>query len=293
VIGALFGLSWDQLPEPMATHWPLSGPPDGAMPRRVISAALVMVPWGVALAALFAKSRQSRAILTTMVLLLSGTFTAVAWSLVTVNRGAAHWREAATIPWHHLVVITVASVAPGLIGSRLWRDVRGSDGSGAVPALDLTPEQRAVWVSSAHNRWMWLLGLLPLLAIVFTTRTSSTMALVMNISAIATLVLADAFASVRVKVDRHGVDIKCGYLGLIRRRVALGEIARAEVFDLAPMAHGGWGYRGSLWLMKRAAIVVRGGTALRLALASGKELSVTVDNADDGASLINGMVRLR
>jgi hypothetical protein len=292
VVATLFGLAWDQLPEPMATHWPLSGPPDGAMPRRVISAALVVVPWGVGVVPLFVESRQARATLITVAFLLSATFATVAWSLVTVNRGAESWRDAASIPWHHFVVMTIVSVVPGLVGSRMWRGTNDANRD-VAPTLELNPGQRAVWLGSAQNRWMWLLGVLPLLSVLFTTRTSLGMALVTNVAAVATLVVADAFSNVRVKVDRHGVHIKCGYLGLIRCNVALGDITRAEVFHLAPMAHGGWGYRGSLWLMKRAAIVVRGGTALRLALASGKELSVTVDNADDGASLINGMVRLR
>jgi hypothetical protein len=294
VIAALFGAAWDQLPEPMATHWPLSGPPDGAMPRRVICAALAVVRWGIAFTVLLAKSQRSRATLVTLTFVIGAFLAALAWSLVTANHGAGHWLQASGIAWHHFAVMAVAAIVPGLMGSRMWRRVEGSAAeTNNAPAIELKGEQRAVWLASAHNRWLWLLGVLPLLSALFTTRTSSTMGVVTSIAAIATLLLADAFSRVRVTVDRHGVRIRCGYLGLIRRSIALADITHAEVFQLAPMAHGGWGYRGSLWLMRRAAIVVRGGTALRLALASGKEFSVTVDHADDGASLINGMVRLR
>lgn len=292
VIATLFGVSWDQLPEPMATHWLLSGPPDGAMPKRVISAALIVLPWGVAVGALFANSRQARASLIAVTFMLSSLFAALAWSLVRANYGAVHWHHASGVIWQHVVLMVVASIAPALLAKRLWPKRKHSNGEPS-PSMDLTPGQRAVWLGSAQNRWLWLLGVLPLGSVLFTTRTSSQMAIVTSVAAVAALVLADAFSLVSVKVDRFGVHIKCGYLGVIRRTIALADVTRAEVFELAPMAHGGWGYRGSLWLMNRAAIVVRGGTALRLALASGKELSVTVDNAHDGASLINGMVRLR
>ncbi len=293
VIVTLFASSWERLPEPMATHWPLQGGPDGSMPRLVISAALTVVPWGVALAALLAKSRQARASLLTITFIFSAFFSVIAWSLVTLNRGADDWREAASIPWYHLLVLLGFGVGPGLAARQIYRPYFTAKDAGAAPALSLTAEQRAVWLGSAHNHWLWLLAALPLVAATFTSRASTSLAVTTSAVAVATLFLADAFSMVRVKVDRNGVTITCGHLGLVRRKVPLADINHAEVFDLVPMAHGGWGYRGSLWLMKRAAIVVRGGSALRLALQSGRELSVTVDDAVDAASLINGMVRLR
>lgn len=290
-IARLFLAHWDQLPEPMATHWPLSGPPDGAMPRRFIAVGSISIPWTLALAALAVSTQRARATLTTITFMLGATFATLSWSLVTLNQGAAHWRNAAPIPWYHLVVITVVSVAPGLLAARLFRSVGGrKDSSTALPALELASGQRAVWLGSARNRWLWSLCVLPLLAVVFTSGSVSGMALTSSVTAVATLLLADAFSVVYVTADRHGVRVRCGHLGLLRRSVALAEIARAEAFELAPMAHGGWGYRGSLWLMNRAAIVVRRGTALRITLQNGKELCVTVDNADDGAALINGMI---
>ena len=60
-----------------------------------------------------------------------------------------------------------------------------------------------------------------------------------------------------------------------------------------PMEHGGWGYRGSLRLTQRAAVVVRSGLALRLELQGGKRLSITVDDAGTAARLINGFVNRR
>src|SRR5690606_7144766 len=176
--------------------------------------------------------------------------------------------------------------------ARVFREPGDFDIHGA-PALELTPDQRAVWLGTARNNWWWLLGVLPLVTLPFTSRSSAPLTLVTCLTTVATLALADAFSVVRVTVDRHGVRIKCGHLGLFGRSLALADITGAEAFDLVPLAYGGWGYRGSLWLMNRAAIVVRRGTALRLALQTGKALSVTVDGADVGASLINGMLRAR
>jgi hypothetical protein len=56
------------------------------------------------------------------------------------------------------------------------------------------------------------------------------------------------------------------------------------------MEHGGWGYRGSLKLFGRAAVVLRGGEGLQLDLADDKVLTITVDNAEEGAGLLNDLV---
>lgn len=294
VVALAFGGAWTALPEPMASHWGPTGKPDGAAPK-VFLVALVLAPvWILAGATALTPSRPARATLITTSSALTGLFSVMAWSLVSLNRGVTEWRSARVLPMSHLGWLALATLGLGAIAAIALRPhFKQAEPGVQTPSLTLAGGERAVWLSSARNRWLWWLLAMPLPLVLLWRHTTPVATTVAVVGAVVTLALADAFSWVRVTVDHNGVDIRCGHLGLLRRRVALRDVDHAEVFDLVPLAHGGWGYRGSLRLMKRAAIVVRGGSALRLALRDGKQLSVTVDDAASGASLINGMVRLR
>ena len=56
------------------------------------------------------------------------------------------------------------------------------------------------------------------------------------------------------------------------------------------MQWGGWGYRGSRTAFGRAAVVLRGGDAIRLRLTGGSEFAVTVDDAAAGAALLTDLL---
>lgn len=101
---------------------------------------------------------------------------------------------------------------------------------------------------------------------------------------LAVVFLALAFASARVTVGPKAVVVGLGPWGWPRRRVALDDIRRATNTNVDPMSYGGWGYR-----VKRGvtAVVVRRGDALQLDLNNGRSFTVTVDQADQGASLVN------
>jgi hypothetical protein len=53
------------------------------------------------------------------------------------------------------------------------------------------------------------------------------------------------------------------------------------------MQWGGWGYRGSLKLMKQAAVVLRAGPGLRLDMTGGRVFVVTIDDPGTAAALLN------
>jgi hypothetical protein len=82
-------------------------------------------------------------------------------------------------------------------------------------------------------------------------------------------------------------------LGLWRTGVALRDVVQAEAIDIRPLEWGGWGYRGSLRLMGRAAVVLRAGPGVRLELRGGRVLAVTVDDAETAAGLLNDLVARR
>ena len=109
----------------------------------------------------------------------------------------------------------------------------------------------------------------------------------LNLAHIAVLVVLELFAKLRVDIDDQGLCIRYGYLGWLRQRVPLERVVAARAFQLEPMQHGGWGYRGNVRWSGRAAIVVRGGPALGLTLQGDRQLAITVDDADAAARFIN------
>jgi hypothetical protein len=50
---------------------------------------------------------------------------------------------------------------------------------------------------------------------------------------------------------------------------------------------GGWGYRGSLKLFRRAALATRRGEALEIQLIGKRRFIVTVDNPEDYVAALN------
>jgi len=95
------------------------------------------------------------------------------------------------------------------------------------------------------------------------------------------------FIEVRVDVDDEGVRVR-GPIGFPRARFAHDRIEQASAIDVRPMRVGGWGYRGSLKLFRRAAWVVRAGPGLQLDLTDKRTFVVTVDHADAATAFISG-----
>ena len=62
--------------------------------------------------------------------------------------------------------------------------------------------------------------------------------------------------------------------------LSLADVATIEAIDVTPLRYGGWGYRGSLRLFRRSAVVLRRGPGLRLALNDGRVFVVTVDDPE-------------
>jgi hypothetical protein len=107
------------------------------------------------------------------------------------------------------------------------------------------------------------------------------------------LAVFELFARVRVTISERALLIRYGYIGWLSQSVSLDRVASARAFDLRPLEHGGWGYRGSLRLFGRASCVIRGGRALELTLERGRRFSVTLDDADSAARWVNAAVARR
>ena len=84
----------------------------------------------------------------------------------------------------------------------------------------------------------------------------------------------------------RGLEILYGPGGFVRQEFEPAEIEGAYARNLSFAEMGGWGYRGSLRLMRRAALVTRRGNALELELSHRRRFIVTVDEPDDFVSAL-------
>jgi hypothetical protein len=99
-----------------------------------------------------------------------------------------------------------------------------------------------------------------------------------------------AFVHVEVRVDDRAMEVRCGHIGVPRRRILLAHIVGADyVPKVTPHEWGGWGYR---WRPEKGkGVIVRRGEALVLTLDDGRTFTVTVDDAEYGARVIRDRLR--
>jgi hypothetical protein len=146
----------------------------------------------------------------------------------------------------------------------------------------MTGTGRAAWTGRAHLAWWLPLALIAIGVILVISARSLIGALPVALLLLVYL----AFGWIKVTVDARGLQIRYGVLPRPVTSVPLDDIRRAERIDLAPLQWGGWGYRGSRKAFGRAAVVLRGGDAIKLQLTDGGEFAVTVDDAATGAALL-------
>ncbi|WP_217213467.1 hypothetical protein [Streptomyces sp. AC550_RSS872] len=161
-----------------------------------------------------------------------------------------------------------------------------------------------VWTGRATNRVQWLLALvggacmaLGIELAVDSPWTGGVAPLVMAVVgciAAGLLVLFGtlAFVHVALKVDHECLEVRCGHIGVPRRRIPLSEVVGADFVPLVTPRHwGGWGYR---WRPEKGtAVVVRRGEGLVLRLWDGHTFTVTVDDAEAAVTVIRDRLRAR
>ncbi|MET0413531.1 MAG: DUF1648 domain-containing protein [Polyangiaceae bacterium] len=283
-------VGWSHLPEPVATHWRGGGAPDASSSKLGIMLVLTLIGL-LPLAGVGSKLRDAFRVPTALATLafvgVLATSVSVQITLMNWNRGG--WSAAREPGLLGLALVlglpAAAASLAYLLARRFYPEVRRR--LDELPALSLVAGERAYWSGSAANRWLWLLALALTAFTSIVSRGAGPLAL---IGPVVTLLAAASLATVRVTIDERGVAIRYGLLGWPCQRIALSRIRSAQAFELAPLEHGGWGYRGSLTVMGRAAVVVRAGLALRLELEGEQRLCITVDHADEAAKLINGFV---
>ncbi|MBJ6637570.1 hypothetical protein H4K36_05880 [Streptomyces sp. DHE7-1] len=159
-----------------------------------------------------------------------------------------------------------------------------------------------VWTGRATSRVQWLLALvgaacmaLGIELAVESAWTSGVAALAMSVVgciAAGLLVLFGtlAFVHVDLKLEKDCLEVRCGHIGVPRRRIPLSEVAGADFAALVTPCHwGGWGYR---WRPEKGtAVVVRRGEGIVLRLWDGHTFTITVDNAESAVRVIRARLR--
>lgn len=141
-------------------------------------------------------------------------------------------------------------------------------------------------------------GLVILLAIIGVVFIGASVALVSGratppldfyvIEAVVVLVFVSAvlvFSRIVVRVVEASpgrtLEVLYGPRGVVRQVFGPERLVSAQARHYSMMQMGGWGYRGSLKLLRQAAVVTRGGDALDVRLAGQRRFIVTVDRPED------------
>ncbi|MEI5100842.1 hypothetical protein RB200_22830 [Streptomyces sp. PmtG] len=164
-------------------------------------------------------------------------------------------------------------------------------------------DKTEIWTGRASNRVQWLLACagaaclaLGIDLAVESLWSSGVLALVMSVVgciAVGLLILFGtlAFVHVAVKVDEDSLEVRCGHIGVPRRRIPLSHVVDADFAPAVTPRHwGGWGYR---WRPDQGtAVIVRRGEGVVLQLGDGHKFTVTVDNAESAVRVIRDRLRL-
>ncbi|WP_433376787.1 DUF1648 domain-containing protein [Streptosporangium sp. CA-115845] len=291
----------ERLPNPMAMHWGPSGAPDRSMS---FTAALlfvvgmwVLIGGGACVVALvnaaMLRRRTSRVALGA---LLGGTglfFLGLQAVTLAANLDAPDWRQAGHLGWTALLAV-VGLVLGGWLGALAARpgpDDQPERAAATSRRFPLRPGQRAVWVSSVRSGLLAVTGgsVLALgagLAVVALVGGDGTLWTPAVITLLVGLV-AVTFSSVRVQITEEGVALSYGPFRLPRRHIPVARVERAWTEELFPSDVGGWGIRG---LPGAATVMLRGGECLVIGYVSGGRLAVSIDDAENGAALLNTLV---
>ncbi len=281
-------LAWNELPDSIATHWGMDGTPNGHMPAAVLLLGMMVVlvaAWTAVWSASQRLPAEARSFIAGFAG-VGGLLATATWLTVDANRGATDWTAAGGFTAIHLMVVFAAALVLGSIG---WVAAGAAAATEALPptppgpTIHVVPGTDPVWSGRGRGVVLIVIGLvLLILAVVLW----SLVGLLLVVTALPVMV----FSEVRATVSRRGVVVSLGWLGIPHWRVPLEDITGAEVEDVSPMAYGGWGYR-----VRPGArgIIVRGGNSMRIHRISHPDLVLTVDDADRGVGLINGLVAER
>jgi hypothetical protein len=287
-----------RLPDPIATHWGLTGGPDGSS-ARTPAWLVVVAAWALAWIGLVWRSRRPgprsgiRMPELVVALAVGGLLAGMSVATVALNLDAESWRDAGSFPiWGALTALAPA-IGLGAAGAALESGrpapVRPDRRAGPPPSVGLAPGQRAVWLGRASSRLLLVITL-PAAAVLAAAAllVGPPEGWILLFAAAVVGVAAALTATIDVTVAPTGVRVGFGPFGVPRKVIPLERIERADAIDVEPLAWGGWGYR--VPRPGTSAVVLRRGPGVLLELAGNRRFVVTVDDAPRAAGLINDLV---
>lgn len=291
-IAATWAALAPRLPDTVATHWSDAGVADdvsATVPTAVtllsITAAMLVV--ALVLAAVRMADR-TRAMLLSLLAAVSGML-AAAWvvsAVTTVEAGSA--QEAVLGPWLALLLSAVLLlVVPWAIHPRRDDAVRHDE-----LAMPLAPSRAESWAGEASSTAFLVVGVgvgacSLLLAALLPVAPGPWIPIVVAAVLIVAALVVVALARIRVLVDAEGLRVRGVIVPLPLRTIPLQRIRVVEALVVEPLDWGGWGYRG---LPGRLAIVLQRGPGIVVTTRAGARFAVTVDDAQEGASTLAGLV---
>lgn len=282
-----------RMPDPLASHWGPRGNPNGAMSQSRLLFFVAVFACGAALVMCLSVFRRHAGRGEVTGLMAVGGFTgglvaALSWATTKANLDALSWQQAGHLDIGQIMVPVGMAIALAALAARFSRALETASpvDAGNLPSAGLAPGARAMWIGTARSAWGAPLAIILLAIGVITHQWMRPLGFIHFVIGLALLV----FTSIRVTVDRNGVRIAYGLLHWPVQRIALAEIRQGSMLQVKPLEWGGWGYRGSLKLMRRAAIVLRSGQGMRLELEGDRTLVITVDDAEQGAGVLNDLI---
>jgi hypothetical protein len=279
-----------RLPDVLATHWSGLGVPDGFGSAAALGTLTLSLATAGALVATVAAYRARPGTPAVWLVpagsMLAGGATGVWLTSATATLAGGSAAEA-RLGWRFLWLLA------GLLWGMAVLAVAGRDpvrqptnSSPAPPApsgMTLAPGERAGFTTTLHSPL--IIGVTAaagvLMAVLAVTATPALWP-VLAVPVLAGLV----FAEVRVTVDRRGVRLVAGLVGLPLKRIPLADIVSVTAAEIDPMAWGGWGYRVT---PGKSALILRAGPGLVLDLADGRRFAVTLDDPQTPAALLGAL----
>lgn len=294
VLPRLPALAWaDQLPDPMAVNFSLTGSPQSAMSlwaSEAISGGLALMIWlaGAVMVRRAPAWRVRRAVAAFTVAML-GFLALLGIAVLLANMDAATWQQAQMPAWT-LVLTMLGAAALGYLAWLLCGHPPAVDAPrGGLPLTVEPPTANAapgtVWEGTSSNGW---------LLTIFAGIGGTLLVLAPQLSwwllptGVFVALLGLGTGTLHVRCDANGLTVRYGLLGWPVQRIPMAEIRAAYAVDLDPAEWGGWGYR---WAPRQngTAAVTRRGPAIVVQRKDGRRFAVTVDDAATGAGVLNDL----
>ncbi len=290
---ALSPLRGGSLPQRMATHWGGDNRANGwssATGLLLLSISVAVVCVAVLVTAMLARTPRVRGFWPTLTGLAGFVGGAIGGSTALTVHLARNSPDPLTTPGPtplQLVAVIGSAMLFGAVAALAGRTAPARDPLSTVlrsPELGAGPQDVLMWHRSMSTRLFVLVGLAVVaVGVVLAVLGEGAVAIVM--AALGGLIIA-GLSRIGVSADQRGLTVSYGWWAWPRTVIPVRDMASVDAIDIDPGQWGGWGYRGSLRLFDRAAVVLRSGEGLRVKLRNGSTFAVTVDDAATGAAVL-------